>query len=255
MMHKAPNTCLHVHPHTPNTPPISHTHTHLHVSKQYANHTPSPPHPRRELLEAAQQATGLPGMYELSIGNADKGMLPEEEILRRVKQFQDAGLPVVVTQAPLFTQKAELFPDSVFAVGYDTAVRLVKPEYYGDDEAMLLQFAKLVYRGCSFVVGGRVDGEHGRFMTLRDVDIPENLQRGGLFRGLDEDVFRYGVLGGGVIGCVYGVCIGCVYMWWCGGICTHQTTVITRTARTCRQQSFVTRGFLTRDLAICKSIH
>jgi hypothetical protein len=49
-------------------------------------------------------------------------------------------------QAPLFTQKAELFPNSVFVVGYDTAVRLVRPDYYGDETAMLLQFAKLVYR-------------------------------------------------------------------------------------------------------------
>jgi hypothetical protein len=37
-------------------------------------------------------------MYELSIGNADKGLLPETEILRRVRQFQEAQLPVVVTQ-------------------------------------------------------------------------------------------------------------------------------------------------------------
>ena len=42
-------------------------------------------------------------------------------------------------QAPLFTQKADLFHDSAFVVGYDTAVRLVKPEYYGSDQAMLLQ--------------------------------------------------------------------------------------------------------------------
>lgn len=164
----------------------------------------------RELLEAATRSTGLPGMYELSIGNADKvhmhvatcrsrrgsqGFLPEDEILRRVRQFEDAGLPVVVTQAPLFTQKAELFPKSVFAVGYDTAVRLVKPEYYGDETAMLLQFAKLVYRGCSFLVGGRVD-DGGRFCTLDDVAIPEDLQRGGLFKGMDESLFRCDNAGG-----------------------------------------------------------
>lgn len=128
-----------------------------------------------------------------------QGFLPEEEILRRVKQFQEAGLSVVVTQAPLFTQKAELFPKSVFAVGYDTAVRLVKPEYYGDETAMLLQFAKLVYRGCSFLVGGRVD-KKGRFCTLGDVAIPEDMQRGGLFKGIDESVFR----------CVVGTLTKCV---------------------------------------------
>ncbi len=35
--------------------------------------------------------------------------------------------------------KADLFRDSLFVVGYDTAVRLVRPEYYGEDTAMLLQ--------------------------------------------------------------------------------------------------------------------
>lgn len=81
----------------------------------------------------------MEGCFELSIGNADKGLLPLEEIKRRVAQFTQAGLPLVVTQAPLFSQKAELFPKSMFVVGYDTAVRLVRADYYGDDTAMLLQ--------------------------------------------------------------------------------------------------------------------
>ena len=45
-------------------------------------------------------------------------------------------------QAPLFTQKADLFHRSIFVVGYDTALRLVKPEYYGSDQAMLLQVGR-----------------------------------------------------------------------------------------------------------------
>jgi hypothetical protein len=36
--------------------------------------------------------------FELSIGNADKGLLPLEEIKRRVAQFTTLGLPLVVTQ-------------------------------------------------------------------------------------------------------------------------------------------------------------
>lgn len=47
--------------------------------------------------------------------------------------------PRAAPQAPLFTQKSDLFHNSVFVVGYDTAVRLVKAEYYGSDQAMLLQ--------------------------------------------------------------------------------------------------------------------
>ena len=48
-------------------------------------------------------------------------------------------LPVAWLQAPLFTMKADLFKDSLFVVGYDTAVRLVRADYYGDETAMLLQ--------------------------------------------------------------------------------------------------------------------
>ena len=148
---------------------------------------------RRPLPQAAARLRpDMEPCFELSIGNADKGLLPLEEIKRRVSQFTSSGLPLVVTQAglaaaahassracntwparprvpraassssssphhrhvlpaclparpaclpqaPLFTQKADLFHDSVFVVGYDTAVRLVKPDYYGSDQAMLLQ--------------------------------------------------------------------------------------------------------------------
>lgn len=57
----------------------------------------------RTLLDAAcaaRTAHGGPseGCFELSIGNADKGLLPEDEIMRRVRQFTSADLPVVVTQ-------------------------------------------------------------------------------------------------------------------------------------------------------------
>lgn len=142
-----------------------------------------------ELLQAAcRQHPEREGCFELSIGNADKGLLPLEEIQRRVAQFIQAGLPLVVTQAPLFTMKADLFKDSLFVVGYDTAVRLVRADYYGDETAMLLQFAKLKHQGCGFLVAGRTEG--GRFKTLADMSIPGPLQRGGLFEDIPENLFR-----------------------------------------------------------------
>lgn len=42
-------------------------------------------------------------------------------------------------QAPLFTDKAKLYPGATFVVGYDTGVRLVNPDYYGGGEGMILQ--------------------------------------------------------------------------------------------------------------------
>ncbi len=57
-------------------------------------------------------------------------------------------------QASLFTDKAALFPRSAFVIGYDTAVRLVAPRYYGrpggpageDAAEMLLQVR--IMRAC-----------------------------------------------------------------------------------------------------------
>ncbi|GIL49814.1 hypothetical protein Vafri_6129 [Volvox africanus] len=136
----------------------------------------------RELLatgvKAAAAATRGPlpeGAFELTVQNADKGLLSAEEIRRRVAQFVALGLPVVVTRAPLFTNKADLLRGSRFVVGYDTAARLVLPKYYGNSYTqMLLDFSRLRQNGCSFIVAGRKDAVSGRFLSLADVDmVPE----------------------------------------------------------------------------------
>lgn len=38
------------------------------------------------------------GCYEMSVGNADKGMLPIDEVIRRVQPFVEENLPIVLTQ-------------------------------------------------------------------------------------------------------------------------------------------------------------
>jgi len=143
-----------------------------------------------ELLAAAAAsriASGRGVAFELSVGNADKGVLPLDEVRRRVAQFTSAGAPVVVTRAPLFTHKAALFRDTLFVVGYDTAIRLVLPKYYGPPPgnpnkpspanitAMLLEFDRLRQAGCAFLVAGRKDEASGQFLTLDDVQVPPEL--------------------------------------------------------------------------------
>ena len=176
--------------------------------------------PHRGLLSAALKTKGLEetdGCFELSVGNPDKGLLPLDEIKRRVAQFVEQGLPLVVTQvqclphdhqsalgvamlqrvatavhgthamsrllvhpvallimaaclnmhkhsqaafmlrqasisscsfmqAPLFTIKSKLFAKSTFVIGYDTAIRLIMPKYYGSEAKMLLELAAMRYR-------------------------------------------------------------------------------------------------------------
>ena len=89
-----------------------------------------------------------------------QGMLTLEEALVRIEQFVSEGLPLIVTRAPLFTDKAEILNDCngkqvrlllhlhfdthcFVWQGVDTAYRLVLPKYHGDDmTTMLLEFSR-----------------------------------------------------------------------------------------------------------------
>ena len=78
-------------------------------------------------------------------------------------------------QAPLFTLKSKLFSKSTFVIGYDTAIRLIMPKYYGGEVNMLLEMTAMRGRGCSFLVAGRLDGQ-AAFKTMDDVELPEHLR-------------------------------------------------------------------------------
>jgi hypothetical protein len=137
------------------------------------------------LAEAAAQYTGLPVGYELTISNADKGMLDQSEVQRRVAQFTHQHT-LVLAIAPRFLDKAALYPGRVFVLGYDTVVRLLDPRYYPDAggiEHVLTQFAA---HNCRFLVAGRHMGE--RFATLDDLTIPPRFRSH--FVGLPETAFR-----------------------------------------------------------------
>ena len=77
-------------------------------------------------------------------------------------------------QAPLFTIKSKLFAKSTFVIGYDTAIRLIMPKYYGSEAQMLLELAAMRYRGCTLIVAGRID-EDRTFRTMADVALPDGL--------------------------------------------------------------------------------
>jgi hypothetical protein len=124
-------------------------------------------------------------LFELPIINADKGTLPAHEIGRRLRQF--AGqYRVVLSREPLFVAKAALFPGSVFVVGFDTAIRLINPRYYGGEAGMLQAMAAIREAGCRFLVAGRL--QDGSFRTLDELHLPASLHD--LFLELPESYFR-----------------------------------------------------------------
>ncbi|PIN23725.1 hypothetical protein CDL12_03555 [Handroanthus impetiginosus] len=79
-----------------------------------------------KLLEVATSilGEGYP-CFELSAENADKPPLTVSQIKQRVRQFENVGKMVIISNQPYFYRKAELFPGSAFVIGADTAVRLI----------------------------------------------------------------------------------------------------------------------------------
>lgn len=147
----------------------------------------SPLHDGHRLLASvAAETLGEPVTFELSVINVDKPPLRGREVLRRIREFRDAGR-VVLTKAPTFLEKAELLPGCTFVIGFDTAVRLVHPRYYGDDTAAMLHaLSRIRDLDCRFLVAGRADGD--TFRTLDDVPVPPEFAA--LLEAIPESRFR-----------------------------------------------------------------
>lgn len=154
-------------------------------------------HGHTTLAAVAAGRLGVPVGFELSVANVDKPELAAEEVARRVAQFAGVG-PVWVTRAATFAAKADLFPGTAFVVGFDTAVRLIDPRYYGGDPARRdAALRQLAGRGCRVVVGGRV-GAGGVFRTWGGEGLAAEFA--GLFLPLSESDFRVDVSSTGLRG-------------------------------------------------------
>ena len=139
----------------------------------------------REMIAAAVAMSGNEGAFELSVTNVDKPPLEKGEVQRRLGQFVD-GDTVVLTRAETFHKKAALFPGRIFIQGWDTAVRLVAPRYYGGEAKMMLALAEMMAGGAKFVIAGRAND--GAFRTLVDVAIPAGFAP--MFTEIPESAFR-----------------------------------------------------------------
>tara|TARA_Y100000991_G_scaffold215277_1_gene205188 strand:+ start:2125 stop:3546 length:1422 start_codon:yes stop_codon:yes gene_type:complete len=153
----------------------------------------NPKHKGHHLLaQKAQQEyvqkEGLPHypdiFFELCLSNADKKEdLSLEETKKRIDQilhdsFQNDQIPkgVLVTRAPLFIEKARLYPSAAFILGVDTLKRLVEPHFYQkskDDKASMFDIMTILkefhQHKCRLIVGGRVDNESKIFQQASDL--------------------------------------------------------------------------------------
>lgn len=143
-------------------------------------------HGHRQIVEVAQSLLRRPVAFELSAVNVDKPPLDQEEIERRVAQFEK-GDTVLLTCAPTFVAKAQLFPGATFIVGADTVLRIGALRYYNQDpQARDRAIASLTDAGCGFLVFGRKLGDE--FLGADDLNLPPELRK--LIRPVPEELFR-----------------------------------------------------------------
>jgi len=135
-----------------------------------------------KLLEAAKNMTKLEPFFEISISNVDKRNISLEDLNSRISQFYNIG-KILITNSATFEDKSNLFKKSIFAIGYDTAVRILDNKYYEKDIKESLSNIKK--NECSFLVTGRKI--NGKYKYLNDLEIEDHK---GLFSIIPEENFR-----------------------------------------------------------------
>ena len=140
------------------------------------------------LARIAEELCQRPASFEISVTNVDKPPLAGAAVRQRIAQFAWKS-PVELTRAPTFLDKSRLFPKTIFAVGADTAERLVAPRYYGDDEVrMHAALDEIGNAGGSFLVAVRIDAA-GRVRGLADLPVPPRFAD--LFTEIPPHRFRF----------------------------------------------------------------
>ena len=94
--------------------------------------------------------------------------------------------PIEILNELLFSEKAKLFPNSVFIIGADTLVRIMDEKFYSSRKDMLDQIERFNDHNINFLVFGRKVKDS--FITLDQIDIPTSLKN--RFTGIDETGFR-----------------------------------------------------------------
>ncbi len=125
--------------------------------------------------------------YEISISNVDKPNIDNKDLVSRLEKFQNEE-KIIVTKSSKFLDKAILFPNSYFIVGYDTALRILDESYLGINESLDNLFTVIKKKGCKFIVAGRTDVTGPKFDNLNLKNI--HIKYRNLFQIIEEKNFR-----------------------------------------------------------------
>ena len=138
-----------------------------------------------KMREMAEKRTGMRAAFEICAKNADKPPLTFYEIKRTLDQFDDND-SWVMTSAGRFSEKAEMFPNSVFIIGADTLLRVFDEKFYSSNKDMLDHIDRFHDHNIHFLVFGRK--VENKFISLEDIVIPEKIRS--RCTGFNEGSFR-----------------------------------------------------------------
>ena len=138
-----------------------------------------------KMKELAERKTGMHTTFEICAKNADKPPLTYVEIKRTIDQFQNDE-SWMLTSAGRFSEKAEMFPNSVFIIGADTLMRVFDEKFYKSYKDMMEHIQRFNDHNINFLVFGRKVGK--KFVSLSQIKIPDIIKD--RCTGFGEDSFR-----------------------------------------------------------------
>ena len=136
-----------------------------------------------KLLNVAKSITNLNPFFEISISNVDKKNINLNNLNYRINQFTNVG-NLIITNSPTFEDKSNIFKESIFVIGYDTALRVMDKKYYKKDIKKSLEI--IINNYCKFLVAGR--SINNNYKNLEDIDLPDIYKD--LFINLPQEKFR-----------------------------------------------------------------
>ena len=138
-----------------------------------------------KMKELAEKKTGMHTTFEICAKNADKPPLTFYEIKRTIDQFQNDE-SWMLTSAGRFSEKAEMFPNSVFIIGADTLLRVFDEKFYKNHKDMMDHIQRFNDHNINFLVFGRKVDQ--KFISLNKIKIPEIISA--RCTGFEETIFR-----------------------------------------------------------------
>ena len=138
-----------------------------------------------KMKELAEKKTGMHTTFEICAKNADKPPLTFYEIKRTIDQFQNDE-SWMLTSAGRFSEKAEMFPNSVFIIGADTLLRVFDEKFYKSHIDMMDHIQRFNDHNINFLVFGRKVNQ--KFISLDKIKIPEIISA--RCTGFEETIFR-----------------------------------------------------------------